>query len=242
MQVLTKRCRKCEQVQPIDEFGRDKRSPDGRAPRCRTCRSKYDKALREKLSNDPEWVAKRRIKDREYRAANREKSRERTRRYRERHPERARRSSELAKQRLLERDPNYYRRWVRENVERHRENSRRAMRKWRQEKPEAERAAKKRYRQKHLEQVRAREREKTYARRAKTPYSPEMAEFMRMLIKRPCAYCGSTKDITVDHVVPLSRGGKHQQDNLAPACFSCNSSKGARTLDEWPGPPSRKAA
>ena len=48
-----------------------------------------------------------------------------------------------------------------------------------------------------------------------------------------CSYCGvvmETINLTIDHVIPLSRGGKHSPDNLAFACRSCNSSKGAKML------------
>lgn len=48
-----------------------------------------------------------------------------------------------------------------------------------------------------------------------------------------CVYCGSTEDLTLDHIIPLSRGGNNDASNLATACRSCNSSKGAKTLQEW---------
>jgi 5-methylcytosine-specific restriction endonuclease McrA len=47
-----------------------------------------------------------------------------------------------------------------------------------------------------------------------------------------CAYCGGAGD-TKDHVVPLTRGGTNYIDNIVPACRSCNSSKGRKTLEEW---------
>jgi 5-methylcytosine-specific restriction endonuclease McrA len=40
-----------------------------------------------------------------------------------------------------------------------------------------------------------------------------------------CAYCGSGEELTIDHRVPLSRGGGDSIENLIPACGSCNSSK-----------------
>ncbi len=54
-----------------------------------------------------------------------------------------------------------------------------------------------------------------------------------------CAYCGvegreSTK-WCVDHVVPLSRGGTHDEENLVACCSPCNSSKSDRLLSEWRG-------
>lgn len=47
-----------------------------------------------------------------------------------------------------------------------------------------------------------------------------------------CAYCANPAR-TIDHVVPLSRGGPHEIGNLLPACARCNFSKGAKSLDEW---------
>jgi|GEM_PF-6863838 len=48
-----------------------------------------------------------------------------------------------------------------------------------------------------------------------------------------CTYCGSSDDPTIDHIVPLIRGGTNDFANLTPACRSCNSSKGDRLLSEW---------
>ena len=47
-----------------------------------------------------------------------------------------------------------------------------------------------------------------------------------------CLACGrSDVALTVDHVVPLSRGGTDTEDNIQPLCFSCNASKGTKTAD-----------
>ena len=40
-----------------------------------------------------------------------------------------------------------------------------------------------------------------------------------------CVYCNSSVNLTVDHIVPLSKGGTHTTDNLCLACALCNSSK-----------------
>lgn len=46
-----------------------------------------------------------------------------------------------------------------------------------------------------------------------------------------CAYClCSDKKLTMDHVLPLSKGGTHTADNIVPACKSCNSRKNNRPL------------
>lgn len=41
------------------------------------------------------------------------------------------------------------------------------------------------------------------------------------------------KSRAVDHIIPLSRGGDNTLANVAPACSSCNSSKGNKSLDEF---------
>lgn len=43
-----------------------------------------------------------------------------------------------------------------------------------------------------------------------------------------CVYCLGKNATELDHVVPLSKGGKNSVDNLLPACKSCNSSKGTK--------------
>ncbi len=54
--------------------------------------------------------------------------------------------------------------------------------------------------------------------------------------KNLCYYCGKKmgKDVTIDHIVPLSRGGSNSPENLVAACKSCNSAKGAKLPHEWP--------
>jgi 5-methylcytosine-specific restriction endonuclease McrA len=51
--------------------------------------------------------------------------------------------------------------------------------------------------------------------------------------RHACQYCGQrTRDLTLDHVIPRHRGGRHAWDNLVSACRSCNHRKGGRTPDE----------
>ena len=57
----------------------------------------------------------------------------------------------------------------------------------------------------------------------------------RELLRRDghrCQYCGSAKQLTIDHVIPRSRGGTHTWDNVAIACETCNHKKGDKYLYE----------
>lgn len=47
-----------------------------------------------------------------------------------------------------------------------------------------------------------------------------------------CVYCGSREDLTLDHVIPQSRGGKSTWTNLVTACKKCNAKKGDYTPEE----------
>lgn len=56
-----------------------------------------------------------------------------------------------------------------------------------------------------------------------------------MIYKRDsnsCQYCGSTRNLTIDHVIPKCRGGKDTWENLVVACSSCNTKKGNTLLEQ----------
>ena len=48
-----------------------------------------------------------------------------------------------------------------------------------------------------------------------------------------CVYCGSTEELTIDHVVPQCKGGSTNSSNCVTACRSCNQAKGSMRLDEF---------
>jgi CRISPR/Cas system Type II protein with McrA/HNH and RuvC-like nuclease domain len=47
-----------------------------------------------------------------------------------------------------------------------------------------------------------------------------------------CVYCGTHKNLTIDHVMPKSRGGANSWENMVTCCFTCNSKKGSKTPEE----------
>lgn len=51
--------------------------------------------------------------------------------------------------------------------------------------------------------------------------------------RHTCQYCGrQTRDLTLDHVTPRHRGGRHEWENVVAACKICNHRKGNRTPEE----------
>ncbi len=62
--------------------------------------------------------------------------------------------------------------------------------------------------------------------------------WQRKIAAGRCFYCGRTVGaaaLTMDHVVPLSRGGKSRKNNLVPCCKSCNTGKKTALPMEWEG-------
>ena len=58
----------------------------------------------------------------------------------------------------------------------------------------------------------------------------------RRLAKGLCNYCGRQKspnELTMDHIVPISRGGKSTKGNLVPCCRACNNKKKHLLPMEW---------
>lgn len=58
-------------------------------------------------------------------------------------------------------------------------------------------------------------------------------ERVKMLLPQACAYCGSTVELSIDHLVPRLLAGKDDGVNLVCACRSCNSSKRGSDLLVW---------
>jgi 5-methylcytosine-specific restriction endonuclease McrA len=53
--------------------------------------------------------------------------------------------------------------------------------------------------------------------------------------RNTCQFCGNSfpaSELTLDHVMPRSRGGRSSWENLVACCYACNNSKGDRTPEE----------
>ena len=71
--------------------------------------------------------------------------------------------------------------------------------------------------------------------RRRSQYAARRDELMLALIERDgyeCSFCGSQDGLTIDHIMPLSRGGSDQLNNLQILCQSCNSQKKDRMPDD----------
>ncbi len=58
----------------------------------------------------------------------------------------------------------------------------------------------------------------------------------RQVAKGRCHYCGAAtppKTLTMDHIVPIARGGKSSKGNVVPCCKACNNAKKQLLPMEW---------
>lgn len=108
------------------------------------------------------------------------------------------------------------------------------------EHPERHQAAKKRYEatENGRKKLRAYERIKDQRKRAlmkglEFSLTTKQWEDCKSFFNNCCAYCGSSGDITMDHFIPVARGGESSRDNILPVCHACNSKKQAQDFFEW---------
>jgi len=69
----------------------------------------------------------------------------------------------------------------------------------------------------------------------RTPFVKFSRQNLYVRDRRTCQYCGTPfecKDLTYDHVVPRSRGGQTEWNNVVTCCTACNLKKGGRTPEE----------
>lgn len=162
--------------------------------------------------------------------------------------DRARSAANAAKKRQQARE-SYYRHQARNRAQArayhvaHREELNAKRRAKRLANPEYYRAQKRASREKHREKNNANNRakyrenpemkiEEVKARRARK-YGAKLSDFsmaqwreIKSMYNYLCVYCGKKpKKLTMDHIIPISRGGSHTASNIVPACMSCNASK-----------------
>lgn len=203
--VLAKVCSKCGAERPLDEFYRRADSKDGRSGWCRDCARTYYSAASRKWNEE-----------------NRERRRELDRKRYQADPERHRATKRAYDERNREAINARAR-------ERYADGGRERAQAYRAKNPERGRAAVRRCYRKN----RAKRLDWAHRRRLIEVEGAVPPEKIDALLGQPCAYCGATENIELDHIVPIARGGAHDLENLAPACLPCNRSKGAKLLSEW---------
>jgi 5-methylcytosine-specific restriction endonuclease McrA len=195
---MMKTCSKCKAEKPFEAFSKCAKSKSGLQSRCKECfRAYYEENGPTIRARVSRWAA-----------ANRAKHNENGRHWAEEN------STKVSAKARRERE---------ENPAQFRERRRR----YSEQNPDKERARKRRWRKENPEKARA----EVLRRRARkaTAAIGDAVELRRRvsgIYTEPCAHCGTTENIHVDHIWPLSKGGAHAAYNLQALCGSCNSKKG----------------
>jgi 5-methylcytosine-specific restriction endonuclease McrA len=163
-------------------------------------------------------ATKRRTRNAKWTKANPEKARASTAKWEKENPEKKRASVA---------------RWYKANPEK----ARARLARWRKENPEQKRASTAKWEKENPEKIAVRGSKRRAFKYANTPISEMLTstEWLAILAEANghCAYCDRIAKLTLDHVIPLSKGGKYSASNVVAACGHCNTSKGNKTLKEW---------
>lgn len=233
-------CTRCRIEKPSKDFPRAKQNRDGLSSWCRQCTNDDRK---QKYHSDPEHREKMKAKtrtiyhaDEQYRESVKERSRKTSK---EKTETGARKNDEhRARQRVWSknRNPDNVRRWKREWHRKQYETNP----EWReQQRQRSERRRKQEYATTdgitrwRKYKVRSEHRRRAIIADAGTYTNAEWDQLCTAY-DHCCLCCGKRRPLTVDHIVPLSKGGANTIDNLQPLCLYCNDSKGTRTIDYRP--------
>lgn len=212
----TKTCTACDTAKPAGEFYKN-RSHKNRS-QCKGCCAAQTAEYRKRVS------AERRELHREYRRQNRERISERKR---ERYAESGRSLQKEYRERNAERIRARQREYRERNKEKIQERRRRE---W-QEKRDAVSQRNRDYKRRDPVANRTREHRRRARKHANGgDFTPAEWAALCNHFGNVCLSCGSG-DITIDHVLPLSKGGRNDIANLQPLCKGCNVSKGQRHVD-----------
>ena len=202
-----KTCSKCRQTLPVSDYRKNKAAKDGLQSACKPCQKQFYIDNKSKILKQVS----------EYRKANLDKVRASDLEYRKRNREKAR----VRAKEWIEANPEKAKATRRAYYVENRAELISKVREWKLANPE---------------RARLLDNNSVHRRRQKLSQNGVFkvtVKELRRIRSRPCVYCGATKKVEVDHVIPLDRGGPHSIGNLAPACSRCNRSKSNLFITEW---------
>jgi len=74
-----------------------------------------------------------------------------------------------------------------------------------------------------------------FRRRARMSGGTLTAAEIKAIVAQDCFWCGTdcADDFHLDHIVPISKGGRNSRCNIAVSCPTCNTKKNAKDLSDW---------
>lgn len=253
--MKNKKCTKCKLNKQITEFVKDKTRIDGLFPQCRECKNKDKRENYKKnknkiyeqnkvwVNNNPEKVReiKKRYRDKNKEVLN-ERSRERYRNNPDKYKEIKRKSYYKNHDSVLKYQENYRK----ENAEKIKDRQKNYYRKNKEDVLRYHKEFRKKYPERHKEHVRRwneknPEKRKIYTmnriarlKHSEGSFTSEEWEKLKDNCNYSCLCCGKKEPeikLSIDHVIPISKGGGNNISNIQPLCLPCNQTKGVKTTD-----------
>jgi len=221
--MLTKTCSSCKIEKNLDLFGKNSTGKFGRKSKCKRCLASEEKARRalSPLTEEQREAVRQRV--RAWSATNKERKAVASKAWAHANTEKRVSSSRHWQGKNIEKARSYRQRWLRENPEK----ARKASRVWRESNPDRYRETAKKWRVEHQDYWRKR----VGTVGLTSEFKAEDWNLIQTVFGHRCAYClRGDLPLTMDHVLPISRGGRHTPENVVPACKSCNSRKKDRPI------------
>ncbi len=210
---MKKRCASCQKRLPKSAFGVDRNRSDGLHPYCRECKNRKARG---------DYAASEEIREhkKQYRvgwyATHREEQNVRTRAW---------------QKDRWENDPEYRERERARTREYDKTRRPEVRAKWRKETGNAQRRGRYKNDPEFRKRIDSINRQREHARRAPGSFTQGQWTKLCSLAKGKCLACRKRVKLTVDHIVPVSKGGTSEITNIQPLCEHCNKSKGTKSKD-----------
>ena len=204
--MTVKYCSRCKNHKDLCCFGKNKSQKDGMQAHCKQCRK--DKWHEDKMTNPQKHY----LAGKKWRENNKEKKAEADNRWIQNN---RKRSNEI-KKRWKAHNSEKVKQMNQEYSAKHREVLREKNKQWALNNPE----------KKNLKEARRR------ATKRNNGVFLVDAKEVKQMMQKPCFYCGQKAE-HIDHIIPISRGGRHSIGNLIQACRRCNISKRDKFITEW---------
>lgn len=221
-----KQCRICGQIFPAtpENFYRHNGAADGLRGECKAC---HNKQRREYYEQNRDEILE---KVKTYRHENADKIKASKQRYYEENKE----AISQAKRAHYLGNKEKYKEQFRAYRERNREKLLAKDRAYNKENRERRREYERDYYKQNPDKLRGKHNRRRSRRSGlKANLTTEQWEQICSIFSFTCAYCGQLSDLEQEHFVPLTQGGEYTQDNIIPACRSCNASKNDKDFFEW---------
>jgi 5-methylcytosine-specific restriction endonuclease McrA len=201
-----KTCSKCKQTKALDDFHNSKSGKQGKKPSCKVC-------------NTAAAIA--------YAKDNKAKTYARIYAWQKANPEKAKAYRSKSREKRKEIDRQYRKNYYLAN----KEAKRVYYIQYAQANREKVSAKGQRWRKANPDKLRLYSSERRSRTRLASVFVISDREIAQLL-RQPCFYCGGLGG-TLDHIIPLSKGGLHGIGNLVGACERCNKSKSNKFITEW---------